>query len=113
MPMGKLSKSEEIYWNDILAKFESYTGSVKDFCNEYEIDKRKLYYRRKKAEKPNQPLFHSVSLNNNSTPCALHKYPKDDKEIKIEIGKAKIFVPSDDIKLISTIIKELESSCLI
>ncbi len=47
MPMGKLSKSEEIYWNDILTKFESYTGSVKDFCNEHEIDKRKLYYRRK------------------------------------------------------------------
>lgn len=24
MPIGKLSKSEEIYWDDILSKFENY-----------------------------------------------------------------------------------------
>lgn len=47
MPMGKLSKSEGIYWNDILAKFESYTESVKDFCSEHEIEKRKIFFRRK------------------------------------------------------------------
>lgn len=111
--MGKLSKSEEVYWNDILSKFESYAGSVKAFCDEHDVDKRKLYYRRKRAEKSKQPLFHAVNLNATSSPSAMHKHPKDEKEIKIEIGKAKIFIPSDDVKLISNIIKELESSCLI
>ncbi|MEG2353349.1 MAG: hypothetical protein RSB70_01755 [Clostridium sp.] len=111
--MGKLSKSEVLYWNDILAKFESYTGSVKDFCEEHGIDKRKLYYRRSKAQKSKQQLFHAVNLNTSSTPSAPHKYTKDYKEIKIKLGKATIFIPSDDIMLLLNIIRELELSCVI
>lgn len=32
--MEKLFKSEKLYWNDKLSKFESYSESVKEFCNE-------------------------------------------------------------------------------
>lgn len=114
MSMVRISQSEEIYWNDILEKFTNYNGSAKDFCKEYEVDKRKLYYRRQKSEKSKQPLFYGVKLDTSSSVSASHKYPKDDnRSITIEIGRARIFIPSDDINLLSNIIKELESSCLI
>ncbi|WP_346916266.1 hypothetical protein [Clostridium sp.] len=112
--MSKRTQVESVDWNDILEKFANYNGSVTAFCNEYGVDKRKLYYRRKKSQVSNQQLFHAVNLNTDSRISASHKYPQDiEKELKIEIGKATIFIPSDDLQLLSNIIKELQSSCLI
>ncbi len=114
--MSRLSEEEATYWNEALEKLSTYSGTVSDFCKEYSIDRRKLYYHRKKEKDlcSKRTVFHAISTtkddNNISAP---HKYPKDYTQIKIEIGKVRILIPSHDVKLLSSIIKELESSCLI
>ena len=113
--MSRLSEEQTTYWSEALEKLSSYNGTVSDFCKENNIDKRKLYYHRKKEKDlySKRTVFHAISTNDNNNISATHKYPKDYTQIRIEIGKAKILIPSNDIKLLSSIIKELESSCLI
>lgn len=113
--MSRLSEEQATYWSEALEKLSVYSGTVSDFCKEHNIDKRKLYYHRKRAMDlcPKTTVFHAISTKDDNNISATHKYSKDYSQIRIEIGKAKILIPSNDIKLLSSIIKELESSCLI
>lgn len=105
---------EKINWEDILVKFNSYEGTIIDFCRQNNISHHQLYYRRKKARKEAQQIFHAVPLNKNCAPSIPYMQPKAEiKEIKIEIGKATIYIPSSEDQLLTKIIKEFTTSCLI
>ncbi len=101
----------EINWDEILVKFDSFEGKIVDFYKENNLNHHQLYYRRKRARKEKQWLFHAVALNDDLSTSAPHIYPQDIiNEIKIEIGKAKIYIPSTKLELVSNIINELQNN---
>ena len=67
-------------------KFSSYKGSINEFCKENNVKQHQLYHRRRKL----------VSIT---------------KDIRIEIGKANIYIPTNEIAALSDIIKDLARSC--
>ena len=102
----------EINWDSIMRKFSSYEGTIADFCKENKVSQHQLYYRRKKLEKENKPTFHAIKIDKeqSKTPITKDKI-KVNEDIRIEIGKAKIYIPSNEIALLSDIIKEITKSC--
>lgn len=98
---------ENIDWDKILSDFKSYEGTISNFCKENNISKQQFYYKRKKSNMINKTVFHEIdftkeeNLKNNS----------ENVEIRINLGQINIYVPSDNIKLIANVIKELSKSC--
>ena len=102
----------EVTWRGFLEKFSSYGGTVTSFCKENNISKSQFYYYKKKFEKSSKPTFHAIVINNEkSNPKTENNSVTGYKDIRIEIGKAKIYVPVNEIALLSTILKELTKSC--
>lgn len=98
---------ENIDWDKILSDFKSYEGTISNFCKENNISKQQFYYKIKKSNMINKTVFHEIdftkeeNLKNNS----------ENVEIIINLGQINIYVPSDNIKLIANVIKELSKSC--
>lgn len=103
----------EINWEEIMVKFSSLEGTIANFCKENKLNQHQLYYQRKKLEKENKPTFHAIDLNKEETinPTNTDNLIIAAKDIKIEIGKANIYIPANEIALLSDIIKELAKSC--
>ncbi len=102
----------EIDWDKILKNFSSHEGTIRSFCKENNISVHQFYYRRRREGKNKKPEFHNICLNEkgiNEKP--LKPIQKSESMIKIEIGKAKIFIPSEDKSSISSILKEIISIC--
>lgn len=99
---------EQESWEKILEKYSSYKGSLSDFCSENNITKHQLYYYKKKLEKPNRPAFHAITLK---PVKATDNAEKAYKDIRIELGKANIFIPANEAELLKTILKELAATC--
>ena len=99
----------EADWANILKNFSSHDGTIRSFCKENNISVHQLYYRRKKETKNKKAEFHSISLDNNDV--KEKSTPKLDPMIKIEIGKAKIFIPSEDKASLSSVLKEIINIC--
>lgn len=95
-------------WKKILEKYSSYEGTLSNFCSENNITKHQLYYYKKKLEKPNKPTFHAIALK---PVKATDNAEKTYKDIRIEIGKANIFIPGSEAELLKTILKELVATC--
>jgi len=76
-------------WERILERFSSYEGTVISFCRENNVSKSQLYYHKKRYKSLNKPSFHAISLN---TVKASDGVEKANKVIRIEIGKANIFI---------------------
>lgn len=95
-------------WERILERFSSYEGTVTSFCRENNVSKSQLYYHKKRYKSLNKPSFHAISLN---TAKDSDNTEKAYKVIRIEIGKANIFIPADEAGLLTTIFKELTSTC--
>lgn len=98
-------------WNEVINLFSSYEGTVSRFCEENNISKTQFYYHKRRIEvasTESTPVFQSISLN---------EEVNDDKseatslEIRIKIGRANIFIPANEIAILSNIIKELSKSC--
>ena len=104
---------KEGYWNEILSKFEDWEGSIVDFCKENQVNIHRLYYHRKKAKQENSKTFHRINLSNNTsvTPVTNKKTAVSNGGIKIEIGKANIFIEKDDFCALSNIVKVLVGLC--
>ncbi|WDC84188.1 hypothetical protein PL321_18375 [Caloramator sp. mosi_1] len=111
--MGK--RMSHAKWEEYIKKFESYNGSitVKDFCIENDICKTQFYYHRKRLQKEESNnrkdiVFHAI-------PLAIQDEQKEtaklSKEVKITVGNVTVIIPSDEVNLISKIIKELSISC--
>jgi len=101
------NKAVAFDWEDILEKFATYEGTIKSFCKENNIIPHQFYYQRKAAKKRATPVFHAINFKDETTPSN----PCSASSIKIEIGKAKIHIPSNDKIALSNILGVLMQSC--
>lgn len=105
-------KLDNSKWEEYINKFNSYRGEItlKDFCIENQLSKTQFYYHKKRLEKANSKstVFHEISLRDETEQIKQALTPT---EIKILIGNATIAIPTSEIILISSIIKELSEKC--
>lgn len=102
----------DVTWRGFLERFSSYEGTVTSFCKENNISKSQFYYYKNKFEQSSKPTFHAIVINNEeSTSKTVNNSIEEYKDIRIEIGKANIYIPANGIALLSTILKELTKSC--
>lgn len=110
-----MANKKQINWSDILSKFSSYRGTIASFCNENDIKAHQLYYHRKKVTKVNPPIFHGIKVIEEDfiRPGATVDKPhlKENFSIKVEIGKAKIYIPSADKLALENILQIVMSAC--
>lgn len=106
------AKNNEEIWHEYIENFSSYEGTVTDYCKENSISKNQYYYYLKKFKKMKTAIFHAIELNDEPSTLIQSKNAKEEiKSIKIELGKAKIYIPSENSTLITSVIKELLRSC--
>lgn len=107
-------ENSKIDWEEIINKFSSYKGSIIEFCKENNIKQHQLYHRRKKLVSKTNPAFHAIALNKESDTVTTKSNSSEvsfTKDIRIEIGKATIYIPANEIAVLSDIIKDLAKSC--
>jgi ATPase subunit of ABC transporter with duplicated ATPase domains len=99
-------------WKDFLEKFSSYEGNVSSYCKENNMTKSQFYYYKKKFMKENKPIFHAIEIKNeNSNQPKASSSSKKHSDIRIELGRANIYLPTEDPALVSSILKELSKIC--
>lgn len=103
----------EINWDDVLNKFTSYEGTIVNFCKEHGVSQHQLYYRRKKWQKETKTVFCEFKLDDDCLEKAVivNENKIYSNDIKIEIGKANIYIPANEIATLSIVIKELFKLC--
>lgn len=113
--MIHLVNKTQVNWLDILRKFSSYEGTIAEFCTEHSIKIHQFYYHRRKAKKNELPVLHGIKVSEKDfTPpggsgkrfCLEESAP-----IQIEIGKAKIYIPSNDREALENILQIVISIC--
>ncbi|GAA0180902.1 hypothetical protein SH2C18_35170 [Clostridium sediminicola] len=105
-------ESSAIDWDDILNRFPLRKGSIRDFCKENNISIHQLYYRRKVIKKKENQEFHAVNLKEKSSEKISNtskSYPTS--SIRIEIGKAKIYIQNNDKASLSSILETIIETC--
>ncbi|CAI3246713.1 conserved hypothetical protein [Clostridium neonatale] len=102
-----MSEIKDIDWKEMIEKLSSYQGTIRDFCKENNLPERKFYYHRRRLANTNKTIFHGISLKSESNSIAKHS---DKPSIKIEIGNARIYIPANEIAVLSAIIKNLSSN---
>lgn len=103
-------KLRNVEWSDFINLFSSYEGTVTTLCEENNISKTQFYYHKRRIEAASTEgthIFQSISLNEE---VSIDKSEITSQEIRIEIGKANIFIPANEIAILSNIIKELTKS---
>ncbi|MHC1686056.1 MAG: hypothetical protein AB6733_24530 [Clostridiaceae bacterium] len=90
----------------MIGKFNSYEGTVTDFCKENNINKSQFYAYRKKLGLSNITTFHAIPLKKENTVGGTDK-TLNPKEIRIEIGKAAVFLPIDEASIFSEVLREI------
>jgi len=106
----------DLEWSNILTNFATYKGSIVNFCKENNIKTHQLYYRRKRSDHKHSPTFHAVNLKkelsaNKSSKEVNPSFLKPTSNIKIEIGKAKIYIPGNDKESLSSIVEAVLKLC--
>ncbi len=103
------------YWKCILEKFSRHKGTIASFCKEHDVNIHRLYNRRMRSKNKNKSTFHAIDLNNisdkeNKLSC-VHDNQTPSTKIRIDIGKAKIYIDSSDQITLANILKEITASC--
>lgn len=100
-------------WREYIDKFSSYEGSLTQYCAENSISKSQFYYNRRlfDAATEGETKFHAVSFNEEVSNVSSTPTPSLPGDIRIEIGKVNIFIPANEIAILSTLVKELAKSC--
>ena len=111
-----ISEVPVIDWEDVLDRFYSHKGTIRDFCKENNITAHQLYYRRMRAKKKDIPVFHAVNFKEKNCDISIDEetIPSNGcltSDIKIEIGKAKIYIPSNDKTSLMNMLKAIMESC--
>lgn len=113
--MIHLENETQINWSDILKRFSTYKGTIASFCEENNINAHQLYYQRRKSAKNNSPVFHGIKVSEKDFTfqggAADKPSLKENAHIKVEIGKAKIYIPSADKLALENILKIVMSTC--
>jgi ribosome-associated translation inhibitor RaiA len=99
-------------WKELVKKFSSYEGTVTNYCKESNISKSQFYYYKKKLTKASTPLFHAIEVKPEVSPFTKTKSDtKENMTIKVELGRANIYLPSENLDLLSAVIKEISKLC--
>ena len=98
-----MNKDRTIDWKAIIDKLSSYSGTIKDFCKENNIPEKQFYYHRRKLADKNKVVFHEIPLKSEDNPIVKNNI----KDIKIEVGKATIYIPANEIAVLTAIIRDL------
>lgn len=107
-------ENSKIDWEEIMSKFSSYKGNINEFCKENNVKQHQLYHRRKKLVAKTNLAFHAIALDKDSSTITTKSNSSDvniTKDIRLEIGKVNIYIPANEIALLSDIIKDLARSC--
>jgi len=105
-------EASAINWEEIMTKFSSYDGVIAEFCRANNITPSQLFYRRKKLKEKSTINFHPIPLGENkSSEFSCDSTPHKIQEVRIEIGKATLFIPSNKIAILSEIVNELVKTC--
>ena len=99
----------DINWDEIMSKFSTNKASIIEFCKENKIKPHQLYHHRKKVKKESPPTFYAIPITKEET--ALNEPVTGSSDIRVEIGKVNIYIPSTDKAALLSIIKELAKSC--
>ena len=102
-----MNEDKTVDWKAMIDKLSSYSGTIKDFCKENNIPEKKFYYHRRKLANKNKVIFHEIPLKSESTSILSINNTSD---IKIEIGKATIYIPADEIAALTAIVRNLSSN---
>ncbi|MDT8719754.1 hypothetical protein IAI10_24335 [Clostridium sp. 19966] len=103
--------SQDNKWKAIFNEFSNYNGSIKSFCKENNISKDQFYYYKTKFKKADSSIFQAVQMNDNFATAKRVSPETALKVIRVEIGKAAILIPSDEISMLTDVIKELVKAC--
>ena len=103
-----MNNTENINWREIVATFSSYEGTLGNFCNANHITKSQFhYYKKKFKDEGNNLQFHAISMREERIRTEITSVPADRSNIIIEIGAAKIYVPANEIAVLSNLFKDL------
>lgn len=103
-----MNNTENINWREIIATFSSYEGTLVNFCNANHITKSQFhYYKKKFKDEDNNLQFHAISMREERIRTEMTVVPADRSNIIIEIGAAKIYVPANEIAILSNLLKDL------
>lgn len=103
-----MNNNENINWREIIPAFSSYEGTIGNFCNANHITKSQFYYYKKKFNDENNNLqFHAISMKEERVRTEITVVPADRPSIIIEIGSAKIYIPANEIAVLSNLLKDL------
>ncbi|MGG7147983.1 IS66 family insertion sequence element accessory protein TnpA [Clostridium butyricum] len=102
-----MNEDKTVDWKAMIDKLALYSGTIKDFCKENNIAEKKFYYHRRKLSDKNKVVFHEIPLKSESNPTVSNSNTSD---IKIEIGKATIYIPANEIAALTAIVRNLISS---
>ena len=104
----KLSNDEwREYINRYYASDENLT--VKDYCEENNINKSQFYYHKRKIEEKATPVFHPIKIN--AEAATVKADIETSSEVKISIGNISVAIPASETTLINSLIKELLLRC--
>lgn len=108
-----MKKDTDINWDEVMNKFSLHSGNIVEFCKENKVNVHQLYYRRKKMVKDNSPKFHAIPISKETIDrsVAMNNTVNKSTDIRIELGKFKIFVPGNNKELLLGILQELAKSC--
>ena len=98
-----------INWEEIMSKFSTNKGSIIEFCKENKVKPHQLYHHRKKVKKESPPAFYAIPIIKEEV--AISEPVTGSSDIRVEIGKVNIYIPSADKASLISIIKELAKSC--
>lgn len=98
-------------WSEFFENFSTYEGSLSSFCKENNISKSQFYYYKKRFSESTKPSFHAISLNKKE-PTTKHEtsIKRTPQNIRIEIGKAIVYIPANETTILKDVLKELSSS---
>ncbi|QXM06955.1 IS66 family insertion sequence element accessory protein TnpA [Crassaminicella indica] len=105
-------ESPAIDWEDILNRFSLHKGTIRSFCKENNISIHQLYYRRKNIKKKDHQVFHAINIKEKTSKnvsTTSTSYPAN--SIKIEIGKAKIYIQNNDKASLSSVLEAIMKTC--
>ena len=103
------------YWKEILEKFSKHKGTIASFCKKHNVNQHRLYHQRTKLKDIDISTFHAINLEadikNDFNPENAKEDINPSNEIRIEIGKAKIFIANKDVISLSNVLKEISKNC--
>lgn len=104
----KLSNDE---WREYINRYYSSNENltVKDYCEENNINKNQFYYHRRRIEEKATPVFHPIKINAEAD--TVREDIGASSEVKILIGNISVAIPTSETALINSLIKELLLKC--